>query len=58
MAKIIETASGNGSKSYRIILPKELAEEYIKKHGKNITIKKLGEGFKLSPILKEVKGDK
>lgn len=51
MANIIKNNS-RGNTSYRITLPKEQAEAYIKKHGTEIDITNWGEGFKLSPVKK------
>jgi len=49
MAKITKNDS-RGNSSYRVTLPKEEAEAYIKKHGNEINIEKWGKGFKLSPV--------
>lgn len=48
MANIIKNKS-RGNSSYRVTLPKEYAESYIKNHGTEIEIIPWGEGFKLSP---------
>lgn len=56
MANIIKNNS-RGNTSYRITLPKEQAEAYIKKHGTEIAVNEWGEGFKLSP-LKKVSNEK
>ncbi len=49
MANIIANKS-RGNVSYRVTLPKDIAEAYIKKHGNEVDIKPWGEGFKLSPV--------
>jgi len=48
MAKITKVTSGGGH-SYKVTIPKEKAERFIKKHGKEINITEWGEGFKITP---------
>ncbi len=55
MAKITKMKAGKHY-SYKITIPKDKAEAYIKKHGNEIDLREWGEGFKLSPA--EVQDDK
>ena len=52
MAKIQRNKS-NDYVSYRVTLPKDEAEEYIRKYGKDIKVIKCGKGFKLIPMKEE-----
>lgn len=49
MAKITKVQSGT-THSYKMTLPKELAENFIEKHGNEISIKPHEDGFKIEPV--------
>ena len=52
MAKIQGNKS-RGNVSFRVTLPRDKAEQYIEKYGKEIEVIEWGEGFKLQPPTKE-----